>query len=237
MPDAVLNISGLRVAYLTERGARLPVLDGLNLVVRDGEAVGICGESGAGKTTFAHAILRLLPRSRGEIAGKLRFRGEDLLGMPPRRLQEVRGRLIGMVPQEPSIALNPVRDAVSQVTEVLYAHRPLTWTAAKDEAISWLARFFPGDEHRVARSYPHQLSGGERQRVVLAQAVCCSPVLLIADEPASTLDSITRFDVLQLLKRLCAEHRMSLVFVSHDRAALKFLTGRILELRDGRLWD
>lgn len=230
-------MNGLSVAYRLEGNGRVPVLRGLDLNLRKGEAIGIFGESGGGKTTLVRAVLRLLQPAYTDLRGRILFRGEDLLATPEARLRKIRGALVAMVPQEPSLALNPVRRIESQIAEVLHAHRPIAWSEARSQARSCLESLFAQDAERIAHCYPHQVSGGERQRVVIAQAICRSPELLIADEPASTLDSVTQYEVLQLLRQLCERRRMSLLFFSHNRAALSFVTDRVLELRDGRLTD
>lgn len=227
----------LSVTYRPDGNRRVPVLCGLNLTLGKGEALGVHGQSGGGKTTLARAILRLLKPAHTQIRGTILFRGENILATPEARLRQIRGGLVSLVPQEPSLALNPVRNIEVQIAEVPYAHRAMSWGDARREARSCLETLFGDDAGRVAQCYPHQLSGGQRQRAVIAQAVCCSPELLIADEPTSTLDSVTQYDVLQLLLRMREQTGMSVLFFSHNRAALSFLTDRVLELRDGRLVD
>ncbi|MFN0105721.1 MAG: ATP-binding cassette domain-containing protein [Bryobacteraceae bacterium] len=231
--EPMLRIAGLNVAYRAHHRPPVSILRNAELTLNEGEAVGIYGESGGGKTTLTRAIMRLLP-AHGQVDGQIVYRGEDLLHLPAERMRRLRGASIGLIPQEPSVALNPVMRIQSQVAEVIHTHCPLDWKRAQDAARSRLENFFGPNADRIARSYPHQLSGGERQRVVIAQAVCCSPALLIADEPASALDTITQYEVLTLLRQLRNQASMALLYVSHSRAALNFVADRCLELRDGR---
>ncbi len=235
--SCLLEVNQLCVAYRLQGTGRTPVLERLQLTLQEGEAVGVFGPSGGGKTTLARALLRLLPPAQTETTGTMLFEGQDFFQAPEAQRRKIRGARIGMVPQEPSVALNPVRTVEVQVAEVLYAHRTHTWSEARRAARASLHDLFGREAERVARSYPHQLSGGQRQRAVIAQAICCSPKLLIADEPTSTLDSVTQYEILQLLRQLRERTGTSILLFSHNRAALSFLTGRVLELRDGRLID
>jgi len=228
---AVLEIEGLCVGYGTSAE---PVLRNLALQIGPGESLGVFGDSGSGKSTLIRAIPRLLPQS-ASIRGAVRFAGHNLLDQDPRELRQVRGRQIGMIPQEPSEALNPIRKAGRQLEEVLHLNRPIPAQQARLDSLSLLRRFFAGDAERIAQSYPHQLSGGERQRVVIAQAIARGPALLLADESTSALDSVAQKAFLDLLLQLRRESGISLLLVSHNRAALHYATDRCLELRDGRL--
>ncbi|MBC7928593.1 MAG: ABC transporter ATP-binding protein [Bryobacteraceae bacterium] len=233
--ENLLSVRDLQVHYL-HGGAHRPVLDGLSLDVCPGEAIGISGESGCGKTTLARAIPRLLPAT-AQIHGSICWRGVQLLTLPSEALRAVRGRAISWIPQEPSLALNPVRHVESQLTEVLRAHYVMALSRRKAEARMLLERFFGREAERLARQFPHQLSGGERQRVVICQAIACRPALLIADEPTSSLDSILQRDFLDLLRELNRQDGISLIVFSHNLSALRYLGSRRMELRNGRLHE
>lgn len=228
-----LQIQNLTVRYAANRDSP-PVLRQLSLTIEPGGSVGIFGDSGSGKSTLARAIPRLLPSS-ASASGSISFDGADLLRYSDEQMRAVRGCRISYIPQEPSIALNPVVPAGAQVADVLRAHGRPDVTARR-EAMSVLRRLFNQPE-RVARSYPHQLSGGERQRVVICQAIAAGPSLLIADEPTSALDSIAQREFLDLLKQLRRQAALSLVLFSHQLRALRYTTERVLRLQDGRLHE
>lgn len=232
MGDELLTVHDLSAWYPNAVGEPFHVLNRLNLIVRAGEAVGLCGPSGGGKTTLAQIILRTAAACW---KGGLRFRQEDIAAMQPARLRTLRGGDIALVPQEPSAALNPVRRIDAQVAEVLRAHSTVSKLSAMREARSALEPLLGPDTERVAASYPHQLSSGQRQRVVIAQSLCARPALLIADEPSSTLDSIAQHELLTLLNTLRRQTGMALLMMSHNPSALAFCTDRILTLQGGAL--
>jgi peptide/nickel transport system ATP-binding protein len=221
--EPLLRIEGLRVAY----GER-EVLRGAELTVAEGEAVGIAGVSGGGKTTLLQAVLGLLPAG-ARVAGEVWFRGRRLTGLGGKEMRAVRGAGIGLIPQEPAVALDPLTRVVEQVAEVLRAHG----RGGVAEAREMLGAFFAMDAGRVGGSYPHELSGGERQRVVIAQAVSCGPGLAMADEPTSSLDTVTQHAVLTALRELRRERGMGLLMASHNGAALRYVCDRVVRLRDG----
>ena len=232
----LLAIEALSVSYPSPAGSRpLPVLRDLTLILHSGEALGIYGDSGSGKTTLARAIPRLLPPS-ATVRGRIQHAETDLLQVTPSQMRHIRGRVISYIPQEPSIALNPVMPAGKQVQEVLRAHRSLDRISLHTESRRLLARFFAASQlERIAAAYPHQLSGGERQRIVICQAIAANPSLLIADEPTSALDSIAQREFLDLLLELRRERNLSLLLVSHHRKVLRYVTDRCLQLKEGKL--
>jgi ABC-type glutathione transport system ATPase component len=222
---ALLQIANLRVTY---PGAVSPLV-GVALEVAAGEAVGVFGPSGAGKSTLLRSIPRLLPAGT-RIEGTIRFDGMELLDQPESAMRRLRGRRVAYIPQAPAEALNPVLPVETQVAEVLRVHFPMARTALRAAVMERLVRYFPENAARIARAYPHELSGGERQRVVICQVLCASPSLLLADEPTSALDSVAQLDFLRLLRQTQEQTGMSLIFVSHDRAVLRFVTTRQVSL-------
>jgi ABC-type glutathione transport system ATPase component len=174
------------------------------------------------------AVLGLLPAG-ARVTGEVWFRGRRLTGMGEREMRGVRGAGIGLIPQEPAVALDPFTRVGAQVAEVLRAHG----RGGAGEARELLGVFFGGDAGRVGGSYPHELSGGERQRVVIAQAVSCGPGLAMADEPTSSLDAVTQHAVLTVLRGLRRERGMGLLMASHNGAALRYVCDRVVRLRDG----
>jgi len=215
---------------------QIPVkaLEGIFFQIRVGESMAIVGESGSGKSTLALSILRVLPKNAAIMGGFIGFRGIDILGAPERTLQRIRGARIGMVFQQPGMALNPVMRAYQQVAEVIRAHRPWSPSRCVEEAMTILQALFPGENARLCQAYPHQLSGGQRQRVCIAQALACRPELIIADEPTASLDAITQADILKIFHDLRSAWPVSLMIITHNIATLPGLADRVLILRDGQ---
>src|SRR5262245_17039544 len=209
------------------------VVDRVSLDVSTAEIVGLVGESGSGKTTLALSLLGLLTAGALAATGSIKLRGQELVGLPEERFRPLRGADISLILQEPGIALHPAMRARDQVAEVLRAHRP--WGAAqrRDEAGRLLS--LVGLDERLGQAYPHELSGGQRQRVTIAQAIACSPGLLVADEPTSALDPTTRAEILALLRELRERLSLALLLVTHDLGTLAALADRVLVLYAGRI--
>jgi len=227
--NAVVRVQGLSVAY---RGLR--VLEGISIEVRPGEILALVGETGSGKTTLAMAIARLLP-PEATVEGRVEVHGYDLYALPSWAVRPLRGRLIGLVPQEAMAALNPVLPIGAQVAEVFQAHQGLSAAEAWARAREVLARVQIPEPERVARLYPHQLSGGMRQRVILAMALALNPPVLIADEPTTALDRLTQDEILALVRRLQAEAGMAVIWITHDMGVVAALAHRVAVLYAGRL--
>ena len=205
-----------------------------SLSIAPGQVVGLAGESGAGKSMTALAVMGLLPDGavRG---GSARLDGDDLFTLDEAQMCAVRGRRIGMIFQEPMTALNPVRSIGDQVAETLIVHEGMGRAAARDIAAEQLHRVgLPADRISVGR-YPHELSGGQRQRVMIAQAIALQPALLIADEPTTALDVTTQAGILDLLGELVSEDDMSLMLITHDLAVLAGLSSAIVVMQAGRV--
>ncbi len=239
-PEPVLKVSDLSIEFATEDGVARAV-DRVSFEVMPDETLGVVGESGCGKTVTGLSILRLIPMPPGRIAGgRIELDGRNLLDLPDRELQEIRGRDISMIFQEPMTALNPVFTIGNQMADVLCRHRDLSRREAREVAVGLLARVnIPAPESRLD-DYPHQLSGGMRQRVMIAMALSCNPKLLIADEPTTALDVTTQAEVLRQIRELQAEFRMAVILVTHDlgvvaetcRRALVMYCGSIVEAGD-----
>ena len=228
----LLEVDGLSASYVTANSP-VRIVRGLHFSIGPGEAVGLLGESGSGKTTTGLALLRLLPANAG-LEGRVRFRGVDLLQAYEAALQTIRGAQISYIPQEPLLSLNPVIRAIDQVAEVLRAHTKLTLREARQRARTALERTGLGDE-RLHRSYPHELSGGQRQRVLIAQAIVCGPSLLIADEPTGSLDAATEHEILAMLRDLIKQLNMSLFLITHDPRVLRSIADRTMVMYAGRI--
>ncbi|MFD5225091.1 ATP-binding cassette domain-containing protein [Microbacterium sp. NPDC058342] len=220
--DLVIRIDGRRV------------VDGVSFRVEDGQRFGLIGESGSGKSLTALAVLGLLPEG-ATASGSIRWDGVELIGMPDRELARLRGDQIGMVFQEPRTALNPIRTVGRQIAESVRIHEGVGRREARERAIAEAARVRLPEPASIVDRYPHQLSGGQRQRAAIAMALACRPRLLIADEPTTALDVTIQAEILRLLLALVEEHRMSLVFITHDLAVLSQVATHAVVLEDGRV--
>lgn len=223
---------GVRISNDSCRGT--PVLEGVNFHVAPGEAVGLLGESGAGKTTLALALLRLLPSSFQVVEGSIQFEARPLLTLSERELRKIRGARISLIYQD-STALNPVMRVGDQMVEVLKAHRDWSAQRCREEARLLLEEVDLEDVDRVYTSYPHQLSGGQRQRIVIAQALACRPALVVADEPTSSLDPATAASIVELLRRLNRQFKIAFLIISHDIKILARLADRVMVMYAGRI--
>jgi peptide/nickel transport system ATP-binding protein len=233
--EELLRISDLRVNYRIDARSEIPAVAGVSLTIHAGEALGLLGESGCGKTSTALSVMRLLPDSARILGGSVLFRGRNLLELHGREMERVRGREISLIFQEPSVALNPVLSVGDQVAEVLHAHRPWGRRRCREEALNLLALVRLKGIDRVFRSYPHELSGGEKQRVLIAQALACRPALIIADEPTAGLDTRTQAEILDLLRELKAGSRTAFLFISHHPGVLGRLADRMLVMYAGKI--
>ncbi len=226
---SLLQIEGLHMAIHGQ-----PILRDVSLSLARGEVLGIIGESGSGKSMTAFSVMRLLPRGAGCL-GAVRLDGRDLLQLPERQMNNIRGRMVGMIFQEPMTALNPLKTIGDQVAETVRLHEGLSRRAAWDRARAALARAELPEESFPLTRYPHELSGGQRQRVVIAMAIACRPALLIADEPTTALDVTTQAEILNLLRRLVQEEGCGLMLISHDLAVVASMADRIAIMRAGEV--
>ncbi|MFH1764597.1 MAG: ABC transporter ATP-binding protein [Gemmatimonadota bacterium] len=233
---SLLDIRGLRAHVDTPAGTARAV-DGVDLLLKEGEAVGLVGESGSGKTLLALSILGLLPQGSGTIlpGSSISFRGEELVGMRGNRLREIRGGEVAMIFQEPMTSLNPVFTIGNQIQEAVELHRPLNRRAAQAEMIRLLGEVGISDPETRAGSYPHQLSGGMRQRAMIAMALGGQPSLLVADEPTTALDVTIQAQILRLLKDLQVQRGMGLLLISHDLSVVSRVCDRIVVLYGGKV--
>ena len=233
VPTSRLQVRGLTVSFPAPSGGK-QVLSGIDLDLAQGEIVGLLGESGSGKSTLALALLRVLPQN-ARIAGVVEFEGRDLLRLSEREMRSIRGSRISIIFQEPGLALNPVLRVGTQLTEVLRAHTAWDRRRRCDHAHALLAQVELTDVERIFASYPHELSGGQAQRVLIAQALACSPALLIADEPTASLDSTVQAEILTLLAKLRRERGLGILFITHNPALLLGFADRVLVLDDGHI--
>ena len=232
----LLELRGLSTHYVSARGTRVVrAVDDVSLSLAPGRTLGIVGESGSGKSTLALTILRLLPPAARITAGQIRFEGEDLLTKSDREMRHVRGKRIAMILQDPMASLNPLFTIGDQVAEPLRVHEGEGRRGAWARATQLLRSVrISAPESRV-REYPHQMSGGMRQRIVGAIGISCSPRLLIADEPTTSLDLTIQAQYLNLLRDLQREHRLALIFITHNLGIVAKMCDQVAVMYGGRL--
>lgn len=210
----ILEIKDLTVEYTTEEGV-VNAVNGLNIEMKKGETLGIVGETGAGKTTSALSILRLIPDPPGKIVnGEIYFEGQNLLGLKEEEMRKIRGNQISMIFQDPMTSLNPVITVGDQIAEVIEIHEKLSSSESLKKAKQMLK--LVGIPEDRAGEYPHQFSGGMKQRVIIAIALACNPNLLIADEPTTALDVTIQAQVLKLMRNLKEEFNTAMILITHD---------------------
>jgi oligopeptide/dipeptide ABC transporter ATP-binding protein len=230
---ALLEIETLSVDFPTSRGV-IRAVERLSFSLEAGETVALVGESGSGKTTAALALLGLLAPGARIAGGRIMFERSDLLTLSPPALRKIRGGRIGMIFQDPMMALNPVFTVGWQIAETLRLHRGLSVRAARERSIELLHHVgVPAAEQRVGQ-YPHELSGGMRQRVIIAMAIACEPSLLIADEPATALDVTVQAQVLDLINRLKRDTGTAVLLITHDLAVVWENAQRVIVMYAGR---
>jgi peptide/nickel transport system ATP-binding protein len=225
------------LSAISLRDGDRPILRRVSLSVGVGEVHGVVGESGAGKSTIAKAILGIIPSQVRITGGTINFEGQNLLSMPAKALRAVLGRDIALVPQDPSTALNPSRRIDAQLTDGLRLKRGLSAREARLRALALLEEVQIRDPERVLKSYPHQLSGGMRQRVLIAAAFGLEPKLVIADEPTTALDVTVQKQILRLIRLLQERHGTSVLFVSHDLGVVAKICDRLTVLYMGRAME
>ena len=233
-PEALLDIRGLRVEYHTDEDVVYAV-NGLDLTIGKGESLGLVGETGAGKTTTALSVLRLIADPPGKImGGEIWFEGEDMLQAKPARLREIRGSKISVIFQDPMTSLNPVYSVGDQIAEVIHQHEKCSKEEGRRKAGDMLEMV--GIPRARYDEYPHQFSGGMKQRVVIAMSIACSPELILADEPTGNLDSQNSSEVITLLKEASRKYEQTIVMITHSRSIAQ-TADRILQVSDGVLTD
>ena len=231
----LLDIRNLQVRFHTPEGTVYAVND-ISYKVHEGEVVAVVGESGCGKSVSMMAVLGLIPRPPGEIAGgEALFMGRDLLRLPEDDMQSVRGGDIAMVFQDPMTSLNPVLSVRRQMTESLRRHANMSPEQARDRAVELLELVGIPDAARRLGDYPHQFSGGMRQRVMIAMMLACNPSLLIADEPTTALDVTIQAQIVELVTRMREKLGMALIWITHDLGVVAGLAERVIVMYAGMI--
>ncbi|MGG1663648.1 ABC transporter ATP-binding protein [Brevibacillus sp. NRS-1366] len=229
----VLEVSGLTTTFAKNERA-LKVVDDLSLYVRRGEALGIVGESGCGKSVASLSIMRLLAKN-GKIAGSIQLNGKEILTLAEKEMQQIRGKEMAMIFQEPMTSLNPVLTIGKQMNEGLEKHEGIKRGEAKQKVIELLTQVGISRANEIYDEYPHRLSGGMRQRVMIAMAIACSPKLLIADEPTTALDVTIQAQILDLIQRVRVEMGMSLIMITHDLGVVAETCDRVMVMYAGQV--
>ncbi|MEO5562802.1 MAG: ABC transporter ATP-binding protein [Chitinophagaceae bacterium] len=236
----LLSINNLSVDFISE-SARTNALKNISLAINKGEIVALVGESGSGKSVTSLSILQLLPSPPADyVSGEILFSENgteqmDLLKKDHRSLRDIRGNKIAMIFQEPMTSLNPVLTCGEQVAEAIQAHKKISSSEAKREAIEWFTRVKLPIPEKMYSRYPHELSGGQKQRVMIAMAMCCHPSLLICDEPTTALDVTIQKTILQLIKELQQQSGMGVIFISHDLGVVAEIADRIAVMYKGEI--
>lgn len=235
MAEAILlEVTDLRTV-IHARGVVIRAVDGVSVSVDEGESLAVVGESGCGKTMMALSIVRLIPRSAEIVDGSVVLQGEELLELPEREMEDVRGNVISMIFQDPQASLNPLLSLGHQLAEVAKRHQGLNRKEAREAVIHILGRVGLPDPSRVASSYPHTLSGGMRQRSMIAMALMAKPKLLIADEPTTALDVTVQAQILALLRAAREETGMGLIMITHDLGVVAEMADRVVVMYAGRI--
>ncbi len=234
MTTPVLAIEGLKLA-LPALADRAFAVEDVSLTIAPGETLCVVGESGSGKSMIAHAVMGLLPKAVKPAAGAIRLAGRDLLMLDEAAMQDVRGREVGMIFQEPMTSLNPVMRVADQIIETFEAHGLHSNAERHARALALLTEVGLPDPERLAKAYPHELSGGQRQRVMIAMALALEPKLLIADEPTTALDVTTQAQILKLIDNLRRKHGTAVLFITHDFGVVAEIADRIAVLQQGKL--
>ena len=234
MSDALLTIDNLHISFKTSRGT-LDAIVGVSLAVQRGEIFGIVGETGCGKTVTGLSVLGLLPKSAQVTQGSIRFEGRDLLQLRQDEMNDLRGRAISMIFQDPSTALNPVFTIGDQMVRVARQHLGLDARAARRRATEMLVAVGLPDPDWILSAYAHHLSGGMKQRAMIAMALLCQPSLIVADEPTTALDVTIQAQVLALLRELRSQFDVAVLLITHNLGVVAYTCDRLAVLYAGRV--
>jgi peptide/nickel transport system ATP-binding protein len=229
----IVEIKDLHVEFHSD-DAIVHAVNGVNLTIREGETLGLVGETGAGKTTIARAILGIIAKPQGHItSGEILFDGEDILKYPEKEMRDLRGNQIAMIFQDPMTALNPIERVGDQIEEAIGLHNKITHADAIERAMQMLE--LVGIPRERYFEYPHQFSGGMKQRVVIAMALACNPKLLLADEPTTALDVTIQAQVLKMMKELKEKLNTAVLMITHDLGVVASICQKVAVIYAGEI--
>ena len=231
--NTVLEIKDLEVELYSEKGP-LPVIDKVKLSIKEGEIVGVVGESGCGKSMLASAIMNLFNSPAQIAAGTIFYEGQDMTTLSSKEFQKIRGNEISMIFQEPMTSLNPLMKVGKQIEEAIKAHEKVTNAELKERAIAAIRDVGIPQPEKVYHDIPSRLSGGMRQRIMIAMALVCHPKLLICDEPTTALDVTIQAQILRLIKKLRDETNTAVIFISHDMGVIYQMVDRVVVMYAGQ---
>lgn len=231
--SAILEVQQLTTRFKND-GKQVAVVDGVDFFIRQGETLGVVGESGCGKSVTSLSIMRLLPQN-GSSEGHILFAGKDLLALSEKQMQSVRGNEIAMIFQEPMTSLNPLHTVGRQIEEAVLLHRNVSKAEAKKRAIEMLNAVGMPRPEEIYGEYPHQLSGGMRQRVMIAMAMACDPKLIIADEPTTALDVTIQAQILELMQEVKERTGTSIMLITHDLGVVAEMCDRVIVMYAGQV--
>ena len=234
--NLVLRIRDLKLWFDNDFGS-IQILNGISFDIYRGETLGIVGESGCGKSMTAFSIMRLLQQPPARLQGEILFKNQNLLALPAKSMQSIRGKNISMIFQEPMTSLNPLFTLGDQLMEPIRLHQKLSRAQAWDKAVEMLKMVRVALPEQRMKEYPHQLSGGMRQRVMIAMALACRPDLLIADEPTTALDVTIQAQVLELMRQLQRELGTAIAFITHDLGVINEMCDRVIVLYCGEVME
>jgi len=234
MVETILDINNLSIQFKTPQGI-FHAVENVSFSIEPGDILGIVGESGCGKSVTSLSLMGLLPDSAFVTADQMTFQDKDILSLNDKEKQQMRGKDMSMIFQEPMTSLNPLIRIGTQIAESARIHLGLNKQEAKARSIDMLQKVGLSDAERLYRRYPHELSGGMRQRIMIAMAVICAPKLLIADEPTTALDVTIQAQILELMKNINKQDGTSVIFISHDLGVIKEICTKVLVMYAGQV--
>lgn len=233
--DILIQVKDLHTHFYTDEGV-VKAVDGVDLIIRKGETLGLVGESGCGKSVTALSIMRLIQQPPGRIEkGEILFNHRDLLRVSETEIRKIRGNFISMIFQEPMTSLNPVFRIGDQIAETIRLHQKVSKTRIKERTLEMLKKVGIPDPERRLNDYPHQMSGGMRQRVMIAMALSCNPKMMIADEPTTALDVTVQAQILDLMNQLKKNSGTSILLITHDLGVIAEMAQSVAVMYAGKI--